>query len=303
MSYKEHIIGREIFNPVSPRPSVGGMKQYKTASTLELAGRTLIVRLDGEEPLCVQFLDGENLMWGRPGQPMRWEVYEAAKADEQLFLIKFLLSGTTPQRHITLIWDGETHLITCVKAVLGAKEQFPRLVEHQVIFGAEKLPHTPLPQSRHQFTEELLGKRIIWRYNPNDEIMHCYCGAHYFRLGMAKKLLADNPSEEAKAHYQRFVERRGIYPVYEEPAWYVKLRDGFYLYSVTEKNINRALPNQGGNHLLILLNAYRVRYIGRVFGYRADGTVENDFIGAIGKFCLEPDEVEALPFPQYPCDE
>lgn len=300
MSYKEHIIGREIFNPVSPRPSIGGMKQYKAASTCELAGQTLIAHLDGLAPVCVQFLNGENLLWGKAGESMRWETYEAAKGDERLFLIKFLLSGSRPLTHVTLVWDQETRLVTCVKAVLGADENHPRLVDSQVYFGAQKLPHEPLTAARHGYTEELLGKRIIWRYNPNDEIMHCYCGVDYFRLGLAKKVLAPDAPPQARAHYQRFVERQGIYPVYEEPAYYIKLREGFYLYSVTEKNVNRLLPRQGGNQLLILLNAYRVRYIGRVFGYHEDGSVENDFIGAIGKFSMTPDEAEALPYPQYP---
>ena len=303
MSHKEHIMGREIYNPVSPRPSVGGMKQYKVASTLELAGRTLVAHLDGLEPVCVQFLDGENLLWSHPGEAMRWETYEAAKGDERLYLIKFVLSGSKPVTHITLIWDEDTKLVTCIKAVLGADEKRPRLVDSQVFFGAQKIPHEPLTEQRHGFTEDLLGKRIVWRYNPNDEIMHCYCGKNYFRLGLAKRTLAENASEEAKARYQRFVERQGIYTVYEEPAYYIKLRDGFYLYSVTEKNVNRLLPNQGGNQLIILLNAYRVRYIGRVFGYHEDGTLENDFIGAIGKFWPEPDEAESFPYPMYPPEE
>ncbi len=300
MSYKEHIIGQKIYNPVSPRPSVGGMKQYKAPSTCELAGKTLIAHLDGLEPVCVQFLDGENLLWGHPGEAMRWEPYEAAKGDEKLFLIKFVLSGSRPITHITLVWDESTRLVTCVKAVLGADAKRPRLVDSQVYFGAQKLPHQPLTDKRHAYTEDLVGKRIIWRYNPNDEIMHCYCGTNYFRLGKSEKVLAENASEADKAHYQLFVRRKGIYPVYEEPAYYIKLRDGFYLYSVTERNINRFLPNQGGNQLLILLNALRVRYIGRVFGYRGDGSLENDFIGAIGGFCPEPDEVESLPYPIYP---
>ncbi len=301
MSYKEHVIGRKIYNPVSPRPSVGGMKQYRAPSTTELAGRTLAAYLDGMEPVLVSFSDAENLLWAHPGQPCVWERYEAAKADENLFMIKFLLSGRGPAlEHVTLVWDTDTHLVTCVKAKLGADEKHPRLVESEVFFGAEKQPHTPLTGKRHAYTEDLVGKRIIWRYNPNDEVMHCYCGKDYFRLGKSEKILAEDASEEDRAHYRRFEERRGIYPVYEEPAYYIKLREGFYLYSVTERNINRLLPDQGGNQLLILLNALRVRYIGRVFGYRADGSVENDFIGAVGGFSPEPDEAESLPYPQYP---
>ena len=300
MSYKEHIIGKPLYNPVSTVPSVGGMKQYKVSSTNELAGVSLAAYLDGAEPLFIQFADGENLTWATPGQPMRWETYEAAKADENLFIIKFMQSEKTPKTNVTLVWDRESTLVTCVVGVLGRDEKHPRLVESKVFFGAQKLPHTPLATARHGYTKDLVGKRIIWRYNPNDEIMHCYCGENYFRLGTSEKVLSPDATPDQIARYKAFQERKKVYPVYEEPAYYIKIKEGFYLYSVTEKNLNRFMPKMGGNQLLIVLNALRVRYIGRVFGYRGDGSLENDFIGAIGSFCPEPDALESLPYPQYP---
>ena len=205
MSYKEHIIGQKIYNPVSARPSPGGMKQYKAPPTCELAGRTLALHLDGLAPVCVQFLDGENLLWAHPGEPCRWEPYEAAKGDEKLFLIKFLLSGRKPVTHVTLVWDESTGLVTCVLAVLGADEKRPRLVDSKVYFGEQKLPYRPLTGLRHAYTEDLVGKRIIWRYNPNDEIMHCYCGKDWFRLGKAEKILGEHPTEADLARYRKFV--------------------------------------------------------------------------------------------------
>ena len=299
MSYSHRIIGQKIYNPVSPNPSIGGMKQYLEPTTNDLAGKTLEVHLDGLPDAVIHFLDGTNLQWAQAGQPFRWERYEAAKGDENLYLIKFLLEEREPVTHITLVWDTVNTLITCVVAVLGADQARPRLVESKVYFGAQKLAHIPLTAARHAETADLLGKRIIWRYNPNDEVMHIYHGLDHFRLGDSHKELAQDATEEEKEHYQNFVKRKGIYPCYEEPAYYIKLRDGFYLYSVTERNINRVLPQQGGNQLLILLNAYRVRYIGRVFGLHGDGSLENDFIGGIGRFSSTPDAVEARPYPVY----
>ena len=46
-----------------------------------------------------------------------------------------------------------------------------------------------------------------------------------------------------------------------------------------------------------------MRYIGRVFGYRGDGSIENDFIGGIGRFGPQPDRVESLIYPIYEPDE
>jgi hypothetical protein len=299
MSYSHRIIGQTIYNPVSPNPSIGGMKQYLEPATNELAGKTLEVHLDGLPAMLVHFLDATNLQWARLGEPFRWEEYEAAKGDENLYIIKFLLAESSPLTHVTLVWDAVNTLITCVMAVLGEDKAHPRLVESKIYFGAQKLSRCPLTATRHSMTDELLGKRVIWRYNPNDEVMHIYHGTDHFRLGDSEKQLAENATEEAKEHYELFLKRKGIYPCYEEPAYYIKLREGFYLYSVTESNINRILPQQGGNQLLILLNAYRVRYIGRVFGLRGDGSVENDFIGGIGRFSAQPDTVESRPYPVY----
>ena len=299
MSYNHRMIGQKIFNPVSPNPSIGGMKQYLEPPTNELAGKTLEVHLDGLPPVMIRFLDGTNLQWAKPGEAFRWEQYEAAKGDENLYLIKFLLAERSPVTHVTLVWDAVTTLVTCVLAVLGADGAHPRLVESTVYYGAQKLTRQPLAAGRHGLTDDLVGKRILWRYNPNDEIMHVYHGSDHLRLGDSDKVLAPDADEEARKHYQAFLDREGIYPCYEEPTYYIKLREGFYLYSVTERNINRVLPNQGGNQLLILLNALRVRYIGRVFGYRGDGSIENDFIGGIGRFGPQPDKVESLQYPIY----
>lgn len=303
MSYDKRIIGQKIYNPVSPNPSIGGMKQYLQPMTSELSGRTLEARIDGLEPVFIRFLDAQNLEWAYEGKPFCWERYEAAKGDENLFLIKVVLKERTPVTNVTLVWDADSTLITCVVAVLGADPSKPRMVDSKVYFGAEKRPFAELKTERNSMTDELAGKRVIWRYNPNDEVMHIYHGIDHFRLGDSDKTLAKDADEQARRHYQGFLDRESIYPCYEEPAYYIKLREGFYLYSVTERNVNRKMPEQGGNQLLILLNAYRVRYIGRVFGIRGDGSLENDFIGGIGRFSDKPDRVEKRPYPVYKEEE
>ncbi len=63
--------------------------------------------------------------------------------------------------------------------------------------------------------------------------------------------------------------------------------------------MNKRLPDQGGNQLLIILDAMRVRYVGRAFGRDWKNDIENNFIGGIGAFCNVQDEVEAYPCPYY----
>lgn len=72
-----------------------------------------------------------------------------------------------------------------------------------------------------------------------------------------------------------------------------------HLCFVAEDNINRVLPDAGGGQMLMILNTARSRYIGRSFGVAVNGQAENQFIGVIGTFCDEPDEVELLPSQIY----
>lgn len=299
MSYKKRILGLEIYNPVSRHESPRAMQQYRLPDTAELTGETLEIWLDGRDPFVLWFLDDENLQWARVGEPFRLEKYEATKADDTTYMIKFMLSGKRPANCVTVVWDKLTNLVTCVLASVGEDPHRPKLVTSKVYFGAVKKNGVPLSTDRHGFTKELIGRRVIWRYNQTDEVCHCYCGENYFRLGQSEKVLAEGAPEHEIRHYEYLTGRVTVYPYYEEPAYYIKIKDGMYLYSVVEDNINRLLPDAGGGQMLMILNTAGPRYIGRSFGVGANDQAESQFIGAIGTFCDEPDEVELLPYPIY----
>ena len=299
MSYKKRIVGKEIYNPVSRFPSPGGLKQYIQPRSSELSGKNLELHLDDLSPVCIHFMDSRNLAWAYLGECLRWERYECVKGDETTFMVSFLLSERTPATCVTLVWDIFAAQITAVIATLGEDECKPRLVTSKAHFGVQKQDHKPLSPLRHGYTNELVGKRIIWQYNPNDEVMHIYHSKTHLRLGVSEARLIDPATQEQKNGFSRYLDRVGIYPYYEEPAYYIKIKEGMYLYSVTESTMNHLLPAQGGSELLVLLNAQRERYIGRIFGIGPLGAVEMVFIGAIGRFGNVPDEVEAIPFPIY----
>jgi hypothetical protein len=300
MSYRDQVFGKRIYNPVTKSPSVGGIKQYRTPSTNELSGKVAEFHLDDYGKILIHFLDGENLAWCKKGETFRWENYEASKPGENIYLISWLEEGSDPVKQYALLWDKETALVTCVISLVGENPDKPRLVTDKVYFGAQKLPHQPLTEKRHVYTEEMNGKRIIWYYNPIAEIMHIYCGKNHFRLGHMDRSLVENPTERDKQFYQNFLDRLDVYPEYEEPAYFIKIRDGFYFYSVTEKNINSVLPKQGGSQLLIALNAARASYIGVTVGLNRDGVAEHDWIGAPGRFSPIPDYCEQFEYPMYP---
>ncbi len=298
-SYKKRILGIELYNPVSKRPSPRAMQQYRIPETNELAGKTLELVFDGLGAYYFRFIDKFHLAWAKEGEEFRYEKYEAVKSDETTYLFKFLLKGRTPLTSVSIVWDRVSTLATCILAQAGANPKHPRLVSSKAYFGAEKRGRAPLSTERHSYTNELVGKRVEWKYNQSDSVMHCYHGEDHFRLGNAEKVLAENAPEREIRHWEYLTGRTKIYPYYEEPAYFIKIKEGMYLYSVTESNINHLMPEAGGGQMLILLNCCGPRYIGRDFGVLPDGTPDFKFIGAIGSFSEEPDSVEAVPYPIY----
>jgi len=300
MIHKERIIGKIIYNPISRFPSPGGLSQYIPASCGELAGVTLDLRLDGLPPMTIHFLDRRNLTWAYKGENFREETYECVKNDDTTCMVAFSLSGRTPSTLMTLVWDRVSTLITAVVSTLGAMENRPRLVHAKVYFGAEQVGSKPLATQRHAYTNELVGKRILWQYTPNDRVMHIFKSENRMRLWLVQPELADTATEEQRTGFQRFIDRRAVYPIYEEPICYIKLKEELYLYIMMESNMNRVLPKQGGSQLMVMLNTRRERYVGCVYGGDPDNKPVRGIIGAIGCFSDEPDEVEIHPAPFYP---
>ena len=299
MRHKERLIGKPIYNPVSKRPSPGGLSQYIPPRSSELSGVLLNVRLDGLEPLTLWFLTGDTLLWAEQGENFRQETYECVKVTPSVYLIFFPLSNRKPATLATFVWDRSTMLITAVMATLGADESRPKLVHSRSYFGACLLARKPLETRRHAYTDELVGRRIVWQYTPNDSVMHIYQSQTRMRLWLVQPQLMDTATEEQRKGFQRFIDRRTAYPIYEEPVEYIKIAENLYLYTSVEENLNRALPAQGGGQLAIVLDATAQRYVGRGFGAGADGKPAFGVIGAIGQFSDEPDEVEAYPCPYY----
>jgi hypothetical protein len=297
--YKTRIVGKAIVNPVTRRLVPAGLKQYVQPPSEELAGKALDMRLDGQKPVLIRFLDHAALEWAYQGGPCQPEAYECVKGDDKVYMIVCHPRLKKPASCVTLVWDMESHLITAILAWEHQDATCPRLIVSRAIFGAENREGEPLPALRHHYTDELIGKRIVWHYTANDDVLHICFDRTHFRLGSAKVTLSPNPSFEALANYQRLKSRQEKYPYYEEKVYYIKIREGFYLYSVIEYAMCRLLQNQGGGELLALVNTVRTRYVGRTFGLDAQENAGHDIVGAPGCFLSIPDEVESLACPIY----
>lgn len=299
MSYKQMIFGKGFYNPISSGRAKGAIQQYLLPRTKELSGRTLSLSFDDYSPLELSFEDGTRLTWrGGADEVVHTGAYDCVKATDAVYFINFMTSD--PCRCISLVWDRDTTLATMVLASVGDDKRRPRLVSHRLFFGAELVRGQQAARTQQRDTNDLTGKRILWTYNPNDEVLHIFSSNQYFRLGRMAPTLYARASEQDRKIFEAISANDGLLPIYEEPAFYARLSERLYLYGPTEDITNRIFPSGGGNQLLFLLDVKTCRYVGRIFGLDRNGAPEYLPITAIGRFSDEPDMAESLPFPLYP---
>jgi putative NADH-flavin reductase len=269
------------------RPVFEGMSRYRPPLNFELAGKQCKLVFDNDEEIAVDFISGDTLTWTAIGGTGRTEYYECAKIDEVTYFVNFEFKNSKPRTNITLVLDLEQNLVSKVKTWTRFDPKYPTLCENEVVFGAIAVPGLPLPEKRHGFTKELVGKRIFWHYSPELEIIHVYYHPHHQTVTFPEgKAWGDIPVDIWNAMLEA--------NPYDEPAWYVKIKENIYLVSVIEQNM--AKRGMGGNSLLFLIDAERVHDVGRSFGHTGQAPEflpENYIFGAYGDFVYSDGVIEA----------
>jgi hypothetical protein len=145
-------------------------------------------------------------------------VYECVKIDALTYFVNFEIAGLKPRTNITLVFDLEQGLVSKVISRTCFDPKYPALCDNNVVFGVISAPGVPIPEKRHYFTEDLVGKRIHWHYSPQLEIIHVYYNSHHASVTFpAGKSWAGIPLDL----WNKSLE---LNP-YDEPAWYVKIKD------------------------------------------------------------------------------
>ncbi len=252
-----------------------------------LAGKTLRLVMDDGQEFVMSFLTGETLLFGAYGEPMRWEHYGALDADETTFMVSFERFGGPERFCDTYVLDFKNWLVTRVAARQHVKNLNPRMTLVAVTFGAIRRDFEDLPMVRHNFTMDLVGKKITWHY-PNGFInTHIYYDANYYSFEIQQSGKIDpNLSPEARAR-QEAEDKEAREMKYDEPSYYVRIKDGMYLICFTENNVTRLNPTRGGGNLVILINTATHSDVCRLFTHnremepmwglsRAYGELEDD---------------------------
>jgi len=265
--------------------------QYSQPQNYELEGKEFEFLMDDGYEYTLRFIDKATLEWCIKGeQPRKAVDYLCNKGDETTYLVSYELVNTEKRANHTWAIDLENRLVTRVLSVVGENPKFEYLITPKYEFGAIKHEGAEVKSyPRHGFTSDLVGNIVQWRYGSEMETVHVYYCTDFYRITY--------PSEKAAS--QEFNETLAKLPSSDEPTAYIKIKDGMYLFSLTEANAEKVLKGEftfRSNTMVFLQNYKRVFLIGRAFGtVVADGntTLLHTPFSAYGRV-LDPAEDERL---------
>ena len=271
------------------------IRQYCQPRCYEFAGKTLRFVVDtgeGAGSYTLKFTGKTELEWSREGGAPGKAQYECRKSDDDTYLLTYDPEGVEPRENHTWVIDMENELVTFLRCALGENPQWPLLVESHFGFGyvaVEGKEHTDI--RRHGFTNDLTGTCVRWTYGHALSTIHVYHDPHWYRIGYPKSRLEN---EAVPAAVQSIRELLKEMPSSDEPAYYVRIKEGMYFVSLTEQNLEKHLGARFGfrsDTLCFLDNWHQLISVGRAFGtWTIDGE-DKPLLMMIGKYGA-PEEVE-----------
>jgi hypothetical protein len=256
-------------------PNSEGLAQYRIPFCYELTGEVLNVHLDDGKNIVVNFLSGELVSLTTNAEAPEIHHYECLKSRSRIYLVQLELKGRWPREGLFMVLDLEKNLVTFNFLTQGAHKEYVKLVDRKVVFGAIKRPGLPLPEQRHEYSKDLMGKKIEYAYNPNARVVHIYYTDKLLRVAIPKGMVPPPGSD--------------IF--FEEPTIYLKIADQLYVMSWIEKNLGN------GTQGFMLMDTKKEMDVGGFFGVSPQGDPENYMVSAFGKFTTEKYPEEDMPSP------
>jgi hypothetical protein len=109
------------------------------------------------------------------------------------------------------------------------------------------------------------GNIVQWQYGSEMATVHCYYCSDFYRITYPRS----GQSKESTDMNDTFQEILAALPSADEPTQYIKIKEGMYLISLTERNGEKVLGAKMGfrsNTLCFLQNYKRCYDVGRGFG-------------------------------------
>ena len=269
----------------------GSIAQYGQPLNYELAGKKFEFVMDDGIDYTLNFLDKTTVEWNFEGEtPQKASGYLCNKADDTTYLVSYELANAEKRSNHTWVIDLDNQLVTRIISVVGENPKLPYLIVPKYEFGAIKLDGQEVPvYPRHGFTTDLLGTVVQWMYGGMTTV-HLYNHTNTYRITYPSELVASMSFNSVLAKL----------PSPDEPANFIKIKEGVYLFNLTESNAERVLKGEGfmfrSNSMAFLQNYKRVYTVGRAFGTTTIEGVDNQLhltYAAYGKL-LDPVEDERL---------
>ena len=253
-----------------------GLSQYRVPYSRELEGTCLNILFDDSSKLMVSFPSRDTILFSENAGDFVMETCHTMKAEDTVYLIFVDRRNEHPRSGMILVIDMDNHLVTGTFMKQGLTSSYPGLVSREIKFGVIKDGDHPLPEARHSYTDDLVGKKIEWSYNPDFEIMHVYLSPSTYCWAMNSEM----QKKMQDARIQQGLPLDDMKPIVE-PCAYIKIRRNLYVFTFVEEN-------QGsGTQAFFVINTDRLIDCGVFFGNNPQGNPEGYMVSAYGKWINE----------------
>ena len=242
------------------------LAQFCQPRCYEFAGKDLNFVVDtgeGTGNYLLHVIDKKELEWSWEGSEPKKVTYECRKSDDDTYLLSYNL-GTEPRENHAWVIDMENELVTLLHCAIGENPLWPLMVESHFGFGYVKIEgkeHTDI--RRHGFTNDCTGTCVRWIYGNSLSTVHVYHDPHWYRIGYPR---GEDRSADSASEIRKLMQEM---PSSDEPCYYVKIKEGMYLVSCTEQNLEKILGARFGfrsDTLCFLDNWKQLISVGRAFG-------------------------------------
>ena len=271
------------------------INQFCPPRCYELAGqefRFVVDTGEGAGTYTLRVTGKDSLEWSRDDGAPKAERYECRKSDDDTYLLTYNIDGLQPRENHTWVVDMENELVTFLRCAMGENPLYPYIVESHFGFGyiaVEGKAHTDL--RRHGFTNDVTGTCVRWTYGHGTSTVHVYYDPHWYRIGYGSNRV---PTKDLPEGIRKIRELMEEMPSSDEQAYYVRIKEGMYLVSVTEQNLEKILAERFGfrsDTLCFLDNWKRLYSVGRAFGTKTVNGVDQEPFLMIGKYG-SPEQVD-----------
>ena len=262
-----------------------GISQYDMPQNYELEGMTFDFAMDDGFDYTLRFMDKKTVEWNYAGEaPQKAYNWLCGKGDDTTYLVSYELENTEKRTNHTWVIDLENWLVTRMLCVVGENPRYEFLIKPKYEFGEIKREGVaPTVYPRHGYTSDLVVNVVQWYYGSEVTTVHVYYCSNFYRITYPPEKAATRTLNEATRKL----------PSADEPTTYIKIKEGMYLFALTESNMEKVLGEAIGirsNTMAFLQNYKKVFLTGRAFGTRTAGGPPRPLhitFGAVGKI-LEP---------------